>query len=122
MAKLGNLKPRIGGLSQRIGSAPQARDQHRSTIKPWRAWYKTARWEKLRKQVFARDGYICQRSGVLCIGKHPAPNSPVANHKRPHRGDPALFWDPDNIETVSKEVHDTIVQAEEAKDIAGVWY
>lgn len=125
MAKLGTLKPRLSGLPPRLGAADRdgkGRDQHRSATKPWRAWYKTARWEKLRQQAFVRDLYTCQRSGVLCIGKHPAPNSPVANHKRRHNGDPALFWDINNIETVSKEVHDTIVQAEEAKDIKGVWY
>lgn len=60
-----------------------------------------------------RDNYTCQRTGVLCVGKHPAPDSPVANHRVPHRGDPVLFWDPDNIETVSKEVHDSLIQAEE---------
>jgi len=92
--------------------------------KPWKAWYKTARWERLRQQVFLRDLYKCQRSGVLCLGKHPAPNSPVANHKRPHRGDPALFWDADNVETVSKAVHDSIIQAEEQASLhqRGVWY
>lgn len=125
MAKLGSIKPRLCGIAPRFGASDRdgkGRDQHRNTVKPWRNWYKLARWEKLRQQVFARDAYTCQRSGVLCIGKHPAPNSPVANHKRRHNGDPALFWDIDNIETVSKEVHDTIVQAEEAKDIKGVWY
>jgi len=80
---------------------------------PWRKWYNTARWERLRQQVFVRDGYVCQRSGVLCVGKHPAPNSPVANHKVPHKGDPKLFWDIDNLETVAKEVHDGLIQSEE---------
>lgn len=125
MAKLGSIKPRLSGIAPRFGASDRdgkGRDQHRAKAKPWRNWYKLARWEKLRQHVFIRDAYTCQRSGVLCIGKHPAPNSPVANHKRRHNGDPALFWDIDNIETVSKEVHDTIVQAEEAKDIKGVWY
>lgn len=91
---------------------------------PWKAWYKTARWERLRQLVFLRDLYKCQRSGELCIGKHPAPNSPVANHKRPHRGDPVLFWDPDNVETVSKQIHDGIIQAEEQASLhtRGVWH
>jgi 5-methylcytosine-specific restriction protein A len=91
---------------------------------PWRAWYRTARWERLRQKVFLRDLYTCQRSGILCVGKHPAPDSPVANHKRPHRGDPALFWDEDNVETVSKQVHDGLVQAEEQGTLhqRGVWH
>jgi 5-methylcytosine-specific restriction endonuclease McrA len=91
---------------------------------PWKRWYKTARWAKLRQQVFMRDLYTCQRSGLICSGEHPAPDSPVANHKVAHRGNPDLFWDIDNIETVSKEVHDGLIQAEEQATLhqRGVWY
>ena len=91
---------------------------------PWKNWYKTKRWLDLRDQVFLRDHYKCQRSGVLCAGKHPTENSPVANHKQPHRGNPALFWDINNIETVTKKVHDSIIQTEEQASLhtRGVWY
>lgn len=108
---------------------PQVRERLRpsffemSRSPPWKAWYKTKRWLDLRERVFLRDLYRCQRSGVLCRGKHPAPNSPVANHKRAHRGDPKLFWDEDNVETVSKAVHDSIIQTEEQASLhqRGVW-
>lgn len=116
MAKLTSIKPRIGSLPPRIGYASgdeKARDQHRAATQHWRKWYKTARWERLRQQVLLRDAWTCQRTGVLCIGKAPDPNSPVVNHKTPHRGDPALFWDIDNLETVTKAVHDSMVQMEE---------
>lgn len=90
---------------------------------PWRDWYKTARWQRLRGHILKRDMYTCQRTGILLIGKHPAPNSPVANHKQPHRGDPVLFWDPDNIETIAKSVHDSEVQREEQESLhtRGCW-
>ena len=93
------------------------------SAQPWRAWYKTARWARLRQAVLVRDAYTCQRSGVLCIGRHPAPNSPVVNHKRPHRGDERLFWSPDNLETVSKAVHDSDIQREEQASLhtRGCW-
>jgi 5-methylcytosine-specific restriction protein A len=116
MGKLSNLKPSLRNLSPRIGYAEgdaKAGDKARNNLAPWRAWYRTARWQHLRMQVFTRDAFKCQRTGILCVGKYPAPNSAVANHKRPHRGDPALFWDINNIETVSKEVHDGLIQAEE---------
>ena len=92
-------------------------------MQPWRRWYRTARWQKLRQDVFTRDGLVCQRTGVLCLGRHPASDSPVANHKRPHRGDPVLFWDPANIETVCKEAHDCLIQREEQVSLQqrGVW-
>ena len=82
---------------------------------PWRQWYKSARWQRLREAVFVRDLYTCQRSGVICSGKSPSPTSPVANHKIPHRGDPRLFWDEANVECVAKSVHDGLIQAEEKR-------
>ena len=124
MAKLSNLKPRLRPLPPRVGAAVgdrQAQDRNRFASAPWRAWYKTKRWADLRLAVFVRDGFICQRSGVMCIGVDPEPNSPVANHKRPHRGNPALFWDIDNIETVTKAVHDGLIQREEQAVPHGDW-
>ncbi|MDB5522784.1 MAG: endonuclease [Rhizobium sp.] len=82
----------------------------------WRAWYKTARWQKLRQAVLLRDAYTCQKSGIICMGKHPDDNSPVAHHIVAHRGDEALFWDIDNIQTVSKAWHDGPGQAEERNE------
>ena len=88
-------------------------DRLRTHTQPWRGWYKTARWEKLRQAAFLRDMWICQRSGELCLGRGQEPNAPVANHKIPHRGDAELFWSLDNIETVTKQVHDSLIKAEE---------
>nr|WP_246472896.1 HNH endonuclease [Pelagibacterium limicola] len=96
-----------------VATMREVRDTRYSVDSAVRGWYKSERWAQLRRAVFVRDGYRCQRTGELCIGKHPAPNSPVANHKVPHRGDPKLFWDINNIETVSKAIHDGIIQAEE---------
>ena len=91
----------------------QGRQRYTST--PWRAWYKTAQWQRLREEVFVRDAYICQRTGQLCNGRGNEPYAPVANHKKPHRGDPVLFWDINNIETVTKAVHDGRIQREERR-------
>lgn len=124
MPRLRALKANVAALPPRIGYLPgdeKARDRQRNAAQPWRAWYKTPRWEKLRQAVFLRDHYICQRSGELCVGKAPAANSPVANHKTPHRGNPALFWDINNLETVSKRVHDKDIQREEQAIPHGRW-
>lgn len=125
MAKLSSLPPRIGSAPAKIGRPPHQTTSPKRFRQEasWRSWYDTAEWKRLRLRVFARDGYICQRTGELCAGKHPAPNSPVANHKKPHRGNPALFWDEDNIETVTKEVHDSLIQQEEQDSLKhkGVW-
>lgn len=116
MGRLIGLKPRIATLQPRIGRAPGdevARNRQRDAEQSWRSWYKTARWQKLRQQVIVRDLYTCQKTGVLLTGKHPAPNSPVVDHVKAHKGDERLFWDADNLMTVSKAYHDSVKQAEE---------
>lgn len=123
MAKLSNLKPTLRSLSPKIGFAPDvSRDAARSASQPWRAWYKTKRWADLRRQVLVRDLYTCQRTGLLLTGKHPAPNSPVVDHIKPHRGDPAKFWDPANLQVISKAEHDRGKQREEQAVPTGQWY
>lgn len=95
----------------RPGSALTRREQKREhdakrDDAEQRSWYKTTRWQKLKIAVHLRDGYVCRVTGVLCIGKHPADNSAVADHIMEPNGDPHLFWDIDNIRTVSKAYHD----------------
>jgi 5-methylcytosine-specific restriction protein A len=122
MGRLKSIAPQLQSLAPKLGGAPAISiDLQRAVIAPWRAWYGTQRWRVLRREVFLRDGYICQRTGVLAAGQYPAPDSPVANHKVPHRGDPALFWDINNIETVTKLVHDSLIQIEEQSMPKGVW-
>lgn len=87
---------------------------------PLRRLYYTARWRRLRQAVFVRDRYACRKCGALCIGRHPAPNSPVCDHIRPHRGDEALFWDERNLQTLCKADHDSAKQAEERRGRGGV--
>ncbi len=122
MGRLSGLKPRIATLQPRIGRAPSdevARNRQRDAEQAWRSWYKTARWQKLRQEVIVRDLYTCKKTGVLLTGKHPAPNSPVVDHVKAHKGDERLFWDADNLMTVSKAYHDSVKQAEERRGYGG---
>ena len=95
-----------------LGLMPKP-DYRSKEAEAYRKLYKSARWQRLAKAIYARDNYTCQRTGQLLTGKSPAPNSPVAHHKVKHNGDPKLFWDPGNIITVAKHVHDGDVQYEE---------
>ena len=116
------LKARIkgpaspAGLSMAASSADS--DRRRDASDPWRALYKTARWQRLVRKIRARDGYVCQQTGEALIGKHPAPNSPVVDHKVPAHefwwdGRRQLFWDEGNLQTVSKQWHDGVKQKAE---------
>lgn len=113
MPRLKSLPPMLRREKPRL--VVQDRDQRRYVEQPWRKWYQTKEWQELRLAAFYRDGYICQRSGVMCVpgGTGQEDNAPVANHRIPHKGDRALFYNLDNLECVSKKVHDEIVQREE---------
>jgi len=58
------------------------------------SWYKTARWRRLRLEIFKRDDYTCKCGCGLIEGDT---SQLVADHKIPHRGDERLFWDEDTI-------------------------
>lgn len=53
---------------------------------------------------------VCQKTGVLLVGGRDKPNSAVVDHIQPHRGNPDLFWDINNLTTVSKLYHDSTKQ------------
>lgn len=112
---MGRLKALRSGM-QTLGSrvrtltreeAEAVRLKARDANSEWRGWYKTARWRKLRLEILDRDGWTCRVTGVLLVGKYPADDSAVVDHIRPHRGDAALFWDPNNLHSVSKAYHDS---------------
>jgi len=125
MPRLRNLPPAISRLPDRFTVQREQYQVHRlakrETEVEWRSWYKTARWQALRQQVLVRDLFTCKKTGVMLIGKHPAPNSPVVDHIKRHDGDPALFWDEGNLQSVSKAWHDSIKQAiEHADQVAAI--
>lgn len=93
--------------------AEAERHRKRDRTQPWRAWYKTARWQKLRMSVLVRDLFTCQMKGC---GRIEADTSQlVADHKVPHHGDEALFWNENNLQCLCKPCHDKLKQAEERR-------
>lgn len=110
--KLNQLRPVLGTLPPRLGPAPgneQARNRYRSTAEPWRAWYQTARWKRLRLRVFARDLFTCRECGKVDGNT----SRLVAHHVEPHKGDEVLFWNEDNIQCICQPCHDGPVKARE---------
>lgn len=104
---LARLKPVIAFLNDDKAAASRARDRRVA----WRAWYKTQAWRRLRWKILVRDLFTCQWPGC---GRLEADTSQlVADHRKPHRGDAALFWDEDNLWCLCKPCHDRVKQAEE---------
>lgn len=112
------LQPRLKPLAPRLTPAAPATEADRSRMRDatqgWRAWYKTARWQRLRWSVLERDLFTCQRCGRV---EHDT-SLLVGDHKVPHRGDPVLFWDAANVQCLCKPCHDKDKQSEER---AGRW-
>ena len=102
---LAGLKPRVAFLNDDKAAASRARD--RTT--EGRTWYKTQRWRKLRWQILVRDLFTCQK----CSRVEPVTALLVADHKTPHRGEEALFWDDANLWCLCKRCHDSTKQREE---------
>ena len=68
------------------------RDRNRS---PSRTYGR--RWQVLRQAYLAQNP-ICE-----CGCMRPAT---VVDHRKPHRGDPALMYDWDNLQSMTKQCHD----------------
>jgi 5-methylcytosine-specific restriction protein A len=73
----------------------------------WRRWYKTSRWQRLRWSILVRDLFTCQR----CKRIESDTSQLVADHKTPHRGNEALFWDEENLTCMCKPCHDGAKQS-----------
>jgi len=80
-------------------------DKRSDASKAWRHLYRTAEWQALRASTFRRDLYTCQ------ICKRSAGQSPVCDHIKDHKGDVALFRDPENLRCLCKPCHDRHAQA-----------
>lgn len=111
MGKLGTLRPSLGTSAPRLGYAQgdtRAQDKSRDQLAPWRAWYKTARWTKLRRAILVRDLFTCQMCGRVSA------SGMTVDHIRPHRGNETLFWDERNLQVLcSSPCHSKHKQAQE---------
>jgi len=115
MAKLKTLKPLVSTLRPKLGYAPadeRGRSQYRDETQPWRRWYKTSRWQKLRWSVLVRDGFQCQK----CQRIDGDTSRLVCDHVEPHRGDETLFWS-GPFQTLCKGCHDSVKQSEERRAV-----
>lgn len=116
MGKLTAIPSRLSKLPARVSRQTDA-EGHSVALEPWRRWYNLAAWEALRQAVFLRDLYTCQCGCETLIAN---PRERIADHKTAHRGDRALFFDPDNVQTLWKPHHDGWKQRLERRAAAGL--
>ena len=84
------------------------------TARPsWRADKRTtaergygSRWQRARA-TFLRHNPLC----VRCDSQGRIAEATVVDHRVPHRGDPALFWDPGNWQALCASCHNGAKQA-----------
>lgn len=88
-------------------------------------------WRTEKTSSTARGyGYAWQKARARHLQAHPlcvrcleTTGKPVAgtvvDHRIPHRGDQALFWDPDNWQTLCATHHSAEKQREEAREARG---
>lgn len=76
--------------------------QERQQAEPWRALYKTRRWQRLRRLKLS-SAPLCQCEA--CAAGRPR-LATVVDHIVPHRGDRGLFYDWDNLQSMAKACHD----------------
>lgn len=118
MGRLTSLKPQVATLAPVLKRQTDEHG-HDRTAEPWRAWYSLARWRHpkwgLRARVLLRDLFTCQWPGCGRLERDTA--QLVADHIRPHRGDPKLFWAETNLQTLCKPCHDSLKQREEKRSL-----
>jgi 5-methylcytosine-specific restriction protein A len=112
MGRLISLAPMVASLAPLL-TTQRDESGHSAVSEPWRAWYSLKAWKVLRIRVFKRDRFRCQNQDCGRVDGNTS--RLVADHKTPHRGNPDLFWDEDNIQTLCKPCHDTVKQAEERR-------
>jgi 5-methylcytosine-specific restriction endonuclease McrA len=59
--------------------------------------YSTARWQRLRKAILARDGHVCSIQGARCTGI-----ADTVDHIFPSSTHPHLFWAPENLRSACR--------------------
>ena len=76
----------------------------------WQWLYTTSAWAALREAQLDRQP-LCER----CLAHGKVVAASVVHHVKPHRGDEALFFDPDNLMSMCDPCHNGPVAREERR-------
>jgi len=107
--KLKTLKTSLASAPGRLATAPQA-DSWRSGKTTTSRGY-GYKWQQERAR-FLQANPLC----VMCDAKGLTVAADVVDHRTPHEGDTALFWNKDNWQSLCRPCHDSAKRAQEAAD------
>lgn len=88
------------------------RDLRTDEAQAYRRFYDLAAWKQLR-QWQLRNHPLCE----LCTRQGLTTPATVVNHREPHKGDLAKFFDHRNLQSVCKPHHDSAIQSHERTGI-----
>jgi 5-methylcytosine-specific restriction endonuclease McrA len=71
----------------------------------WHKLYQRARWRSLRQAQLSIQP-LCE----FCLITEDVTSADVVDHRKPHKGDLKLFYDPDNLQSLCKHHHDSAKQ------------
>jgi len=109
MGRLKQLATRVGAAPSRLARVTADAEGRRLKSQAGVEWYRTARWQRLRWSALVAALFTCARCGRIEADT----SQLVADHRVPHRGEAALFWDPENLQCLCKPCHDGAKQREE---------
>ena len=90
----------LGRCAEHAAPILKAREQARRD-EAGRAWYSTARWQRLRLAVLKAEP-LCRRCRAQ--DGRPVPATDV-DHIQAHKGDPRLFWWRQNLQPLCAPCH-----------------
>jgi 5-methylcytosine-specific restriction enzyme A len=86
------------------------RDDRRSPeAAQWRKLYKLRAWRDHARPAQLRKQPLCE----LCLERDITRAATIVNHRTAHKGDMALFLDPDNLQSACQPCHDGAIQSYE---------
>ncbi|MET3926649.1 HNH endonuclease [Devosia sp. 2618] len=115
---LRTLRPRLSPMAPRLKTTlgnERLRLNDREKTQPWRRWYHSAEWKRLRMSVLVRDLFTCQMCGKLESNT----SMLIGDHRVPHHGNRQMFFNEANIQCLCKPCHDSEKQRRERSDPTG---
>ena len=85
---------------QTIHKPPQPKDPHGRGKYSRTSAYNNTRWHKIRKAQISKAP-LCQR----CLSFNLVTIATDADHQVPHRGDPKIMWDTNNLQSLCRSCH-----------------